>query len=145
MNESLQLELIRDEQISGVVRSISLAIQVDPFVVAMTPDEQRRASFVKWLIPRLVGYGQRWGNVFCPEDGSGGAIWLAPGNTTMGFTQMARGGLLAMPLKVGLRGIPRLLRTMSITEGFHTKMEVLQRHAYGFRNFQNYGLRVKVM
>jgi hypothetical protein len=32
-----------------------------------------------------------------------------------------------------------------ITEGFHTKMEVLQRQAYGFRNFQNYRLRVRVM
>jgi len=32
-----------------------------------------------------------------------------------------------------------------ITEGFHTKIEVLQRQAYGFRNFQNYRLRVRVM
>jgi hypothetical protein len=32
-----------------------------------------------------------------------------------------------------------------ITEGFHTKMELLSRQAYGFRNFQNYRLRVKVM
>lgn len=31
------------------------------------------------------------------------------------------------------------------TEGFHTKMEVLQRQAYGFRNFNNYRLRVKVL
>ena len=28
---------------------------------------------------------------------------------------------------------------------FHTKMEVLQRQAYGFRNFNNYRLRVKVL
>lgn len=32
-----------------------------------------------------------------------------------------------------------------ITEGFHTKMEMLQRQAFGFRNFENYRLRVKVM
>jgi transposase len=35
-----------------------------------------------------------------------------------------------------------------ITERFHTKMEVLQRQAYqayGFRNFNNYRLRVKVL
>jgi hypothetical protein len=30
-----------------------------------------------------------------------------------------------------------------ITEGVHTKMEVPQRQAYGFRNFQNYRMRVK--
>jgi len=39
----------------------------------------------------------------------------------------------------------RFTRSNGITEGFHTKMEVLQRQAYGFRNFQNYRLRVKIM
>ena|SRR5579884_225532 len=39
----------------------------------------------------------------------------------------------------------RFTRNNGITEGFHTKMEVLQRQAYGFRNFQNYRLRVKLM
>jgi transposase len=36
-------------------------------------------------------------------------------------------------------------RNNAITEGLHTKMEVLQRQAYGFKNFNNYRLRVKVM
>jgi transposase len=39
----------------------------------------------------------------------------------------------------------RFTRNNGITEGFHTKMEALSRQAYGFRNFQNYRLRVKVM
>jgi transposase len=39
----------------------------------------------------------------------------------------------------------RFTRNNGITEGFHTKMEVLQRQAYGFRNFSNYRLRVKIM
>jgi len=39
----------------------------------------------------------------------------------------------------------RFTRNNGIIEGSHTKMEVLQRQAYGFRNFQNYRLRVKVM
>jgi transposase len=29
-----------------------------------------------------------------------------------------------------------------ITEGFHTKMEMISRRAYGFKNFENYRLRV---
>ena len=33
----------------------------------------------------------------------------------------------------------------SITEGFHNKMELINRQAYGFRNFENYRLRVKVL
>jgi transposase len=39
----------------------------------------------------------------------------------------------------------RFTRNNGITEGFHTKMEVLQRQAYGFRNFNNYRLRVTVL
>jgi transposase len=39
----------------------------------------------------------------------------------------------------------RFTRNNGITEGFHTKMEVLQRQAYGFRNFNNYRLRVRVL
>jgi transposase len=36
----------------------------------------------------------------------------------------------------------RFSRTNGITEGFHTKMEMLSRRAFGFRNFANYRLRV---
>lgn len=36
----------------------------------------------------------------------------------------------------------RFRKSNGITEGFHTKMEMLSRRAYGFRNFENYRLRV---
>ena len=39
----------------------------------------------------------------------------------------------------------RFTRNNGIIEGFHNKMEVLQRQAYGFRNFNSYKLRVRVM
>ena len=32
-----------------------------------------------------------------------------------------------------------------MTEGFHRKMKLIQRKAYGFRNFENYRLRVRVL
>ncbi len=38
----------------------------------------------------------------------------------------------------------RFRRNNGITEGFHRKMKLIQRRAYGFRNFQNYRLRVLV-
>ncbi len=38
----------------------------------------------------------------------------------------------------------RFIRNNGITEGFHTKMELIQRRAYGFRSFENYKLRVVV-
>ncbi len=39
----------------------------------------------------------------------------------------------------------RFTRNNGITEGFHTRMELLQRQAYGFRNFNNYRSRVCTM
>ena len=38
----------------------------------------------------------------------------------------------------------RFTRKNAITEGFHNKMELISRQAYGF-NFENYRLRVKVL
>ncbi len=39
----------------------------------------------------------------------------------------------------------RYTKNNGITEGFHTKMEMVQRRAYGFRNFENYRLRVRLL
>jgi transposase len=39
----------------------------------------------------------------------------------------------------------RFTRNNGITEGFHNKMELISRQAYGFRNFENYRARVKVL
>jgi transposase len=39
----------------------------------------------------------------------------------------------------------RFTRNNGITEGFHNKMELINRQAYGFRNFENYRLRVKML
>jgi transposase len=36
----------------------------------------------------------------------------------------------------------RFTKNNGITEGFHRKMKLIQRRAYGFRNFNNYLLRV---
>jgi transposase len=39
-------------------------------------------------------------------------------------------------------GMWRFSKSNGITEGFHTKMEMISRRAYGFRNFENYRMRV---
>lgn len=39
----------------------------------------------------------------------------------------------------------RFTKNNAITEGFHTKMEMIQRRAFGFRNFNNYRLRVTAL
>ncbi|WP_372798003.1 ISL3 family transposase [Litorivivens sp.] len=52
---------------------------------------------------------------------------------------------LAATLKSWLQPIVamwRFTKSNGITEGFHNKMEMMSRRAYGFRNFENYRLRV---
>jgi transposase len=39
----------------------------------------------------------------------------------------------------------RFTKNNGILEGFHNKMETISRRAYGFRNFENYRLRVKAL
>ncbi|WP_139167599.1 transposase, partial [Desulfuromusa kysingii] len=39
----------------------------------------------------------------------------------------------------------RYYKSNGIVEGFHRKMKLIQRRAYGFRNFENYRLRVRVL
>jgi len=38
----------------------------------------------------------------------------------------------------------RFTKNNAITEGFHNKMEMISRRAFGYRNFENYRLRVRV-
>ena len=62
-----------------------------------------------------------------------------------GLSQMVQLGNTLHSWREEIATMWRFTRNNGITEGFHTKMEVLQRQAYGFRNFNNYRLRVKVM
>lgn len=39
----------------------------------------------------------------------------------------------------------RFTKNNGITEGFHRKMKLIQRRAYGFKNFDNYRMRVRVL
>lgn len=55
---------------------------------------------------------------------------------------------LAKTLSTWQEEVARMLRfgrNNGITEGFHRKMKLIQRRAYGFRNFENYRLRVRVL
>jgi transposase len=62
-----------------------------------------------------------------------------------GLAQLVQQGETLNPWSLEIACKWRLTKNNGITEGFHTKMEVLSRQAYGFRNFNNYRLRVKIM
>lgn len=62
-----------------------------------------------------------------------------------GLTQLVQLGQTLSAWSVEIATMWRFTRNNGITEGFHTKMELLQRQAFGFRNFNNYRLRVRIM
>ena len=62
-----------------------------------------------------------------------------------GLAQLAALGETLYTWRNEIRLMWRFTRNNSMTEGFHTKMELINRQAYGFRNFKNYRMRVKVL
>ena len=60
----------------------------------------------------------------------------APGVLYHAYRQAGVGVWIGLDLKRAYA------RNNGITEGFHRKMKLIQRRAYGFRNFNNYRLRV---
>lgn len=61
------------------------------------------------------------------------------------FPQLATLGETLFSWRAELAAMWRFSRNNGITEGFHNKMELISRQAYGFRNFNNYRMRVKVL
>jgi transposase len=62
-----------------------------------------------------------------------------------GFAQLVTLGETLHSWRNEIAGMWRFTRNNGITEGFHTKMEMISRQAFGFRNFENYRKRVKVL
>jgi len=62
-----------------------------------------------------------------------------------GLTQLVQLGETLHAWSQEIVAMWRFTRSNGITEGFHNKMELINRQAYGFRNFENYRLRVKVL
>jgi transposase len=59
-----------------------------------------------------------------------------------GFPQLATLAATLSSWREEIACMWRFTKNNGITEGFHRKMKLIQRRAYGFRNFQNYRLRV---
>ncbi len=61
------------------------------------------------------------------------------------FKALATLGKTLFAWKEEIARMWRFTKSNGITEGFHRKMKLIQRRAYGFRNFENYRTRVKVL
>ena len=65
--------------------------------------------------------------------------------TQIGFETLQQLGRTLGSWREEIARMWRFTRNNGITEGFHNKMEMISRRAFGFRNFENYRLRVRVL
>jgi transposase len=85
-------------------------------------EKHHTVARAKRLVPRLLSYIKKYR-----------AERYAPMQTLAKTLHCWRGEIAAMW---------RFTKNNGITEGFHRKMKLIQRRAYGFRNFENYRQRV---
>lgn len=71
-------------------------------------------------------------------------LWLVEELRTSSFKPLQKLGETMYRWREEIVRMFRFRKTNSITEGLHNKMEMITRRAFGFRNFKNYKLRVKV-
>jgi transposase len=72
-------------------------------------------------------------------------LWAVDQLRQSGLAQLITLGETLFAWRTEIAAMWRFTRSNGITEGFHTKMELINRQAYGFRNFANYRMRVKVL
>jgi transposase len=72
-------------------------------------------------------------------------LWFIEELKNTGFKHLQTLGSTLDSWKEEIVRMFRFSKTNGITEGLHNKMEMISRRAYGFRNFENYRLRVRVV
>jgi len=72
-------------------------------------------------------------------------VWMVDQLKASPFSPLATLGQTLWDWRDEIARMWRFTKNNGITEGFHTKMEMISRRAYGFRNFENYRLRVRIL
>lgn len=89
---------------------------------------------------RMKGLCQRQCRSILPEF-----LWIIEELKKTSFKHLQTLGYTLDNWKDEIARMFRFSKTNGITEGLHNKMEMISRRAYGFRNFENYRLRVRVL
>lgn len=91
-------------------------------------------------IVRLKGLARKSAKDVIPEF-----LWIIEELKRIPFRHLQTLGHTLDNWKNEIGRMLRFSRTNGTTEGLHNKMEVISRRAYGFRNFENYRLRVRTL
>jgi GNAT superfamily N-acetyltransferase len=109
---------------------LSRAFWDDPLITYLMPDDARRAKGLPWFMTIAARYGTKYGQPYTTSNKvDGAALWLPPGETTISTTRMITNGLIAAPLRMGIGGANRFVKTMNVLEHLHVR-DVPERHWY---------------
>ena len=89
---------------------------------------------------RMKGLCQRRCRKILPEF-----LWIIEELKQIPFKHLQTLGYTLESWREEIARMFRFSKTNGITEGLHNKMEMISRRAFGFRNFENYRLRVRVL
>ena len=118
------MQRIHADQRQAAAKTLAAAFHDDPILQILQPDPARRSAFGTWFMGVAVTYAlRRHGEVWGNEDASAVGVWLPPGRTDVGIGGLLRAGMIALPLKVGLRGVARAMGVMSATDRFHKQVK----------------------
>lgn len=117
------MELLRPDQQREAALTLAEAFSDDPLLEILAPDPARRVKLGPPMMSVLLAYGTRFGQVWSNEDASAVAIWIHPESGPMTMSRMLRAGFWRAPFMLGLDGMGRMSKTMSVTEGFHKQVE----------------------
>jgi ribosomal protein S18 acetylase RimI-like enzyme len=116
MNKGVHQLKKQSFQAKKVGQSMAKAFLHEGNFIYMIPNEKKRQEALSWFFGDFVcRLGLKYGKVYLTADGSGGSIWMDPGNKVkpMGAIQA---GMLSMPFHFGWRSFMRSTKLNSAIE-----------------------------
>lgn len=117
------MELLRADQRAAAVQTLAEAFTDDPLIAIVAPDPAKRARAARTFMAGPVDYGIRYGRVWANDDASALAVWLHPETGPLSTPRMLRVGMWRMPFVLGMSGMNRFFKAMSVTESLHHQVE----------------------
>ncbi|HEX5828142.1 MAG TPA: GNAT family N-acetyltransferase [Candidatus Limnocylindrales bacterium] len=117
------MQPLRPDQQRTAAQTLGEAFAADPLLEIVAPDPVRRAKVADRFMAVPLAFGMRHGRVWANEDASAVAVWLHPESGPMSTRRMLLAGLWRMPFVLGMEGMNRFGKAMSVTEAFHHQVE----------------------
>lgn len=107
------------------------AFMNDPMLTYIIPEQHRRTYLVPWFVKTSLVYGCLYGEAYATASRDAIAFFLPPGSTELTFGRMFKAGMLAAPIKLGVKGFGRFMKMADFTDKLH-KQHAPMTHYYLF-------------